>query len=81
MIESIKDNSHRSIVERALHSEVQEDEEDGHTITGLIACPSVLGGKGGLDDESDDASHETDEEHPLAGVDLVVEPSTTRVID
>jgi len=72
---------HRGVAARALESEVKEDEEDAEAIADLIRGTRVLGDHRRKTSCGDEAASCPDHEHPSSGVDSVVQPCTSWVVD
>lgn len=64
-----------------MEGQVQEYEEDTETVSNAVLGACVLCGHRSKAGSSDDDSNESSDEHASAGVDLVVEPGTKRVVD
>ena len=72
---------HSRVTEGTLKSEVQEHEQHTNGVTCLIICPSVQRDHGAINRSRDDDTDETGHVHFATRVDLVMKPSTARVVN
>jgi hypothetical protein len=63
-----------------LECQIEEDEKDSGSVSGLIVSSGVLGDASGETRGGDQTAGKTDHEHPTARIDLVMEPSAQRVV-
>jgi hypothetical protein len=72
---------HGRVAESTLEGEVEEDEEHADGITGLVVSASVKRDHCNHDRRRNDDAGEASHVHLAAGVDAIVQPGTTGVVD